>query len=106
LFKTPKIAKNIEELKQSVEERAAAVKKAEDCAADLRKRTQELSKDLENSEKEYQVEDWLSAIYSDNQVTWAYEYATRFCVLTLNNLSRVCSPEKVVRMKRNALRTS
>lgn len=49
-----KIAKNIEELKQSVEERAAAVKKAEDGAADLRKRAQELSKDLENNEKEYQ----------------------------------------------------
>ncbi|KAH9616078.1 hypothetical protein KSS87_006594 [Heliosperma pusillum] len=49
-----KIKKNIEELKQSVEERAAAVKKAEDGAADLRRRAQELSKDLDDSEKEYQ----------------------------------------------------
>ncbi|KAH9618993.1 hypothetical protein KSS87_004857 [Heliosperma pusillum] len=49
-----KITKNIEELKQSVEERAAAVKMAEDGAADLRKRAQELSKDLDDSEKEYQ----------------------------------------------------
>ncbi|XP_074276632.1 structural maintenance of chromosomes protein 2-1-like [Silene latifolia] len=49
-----KIKKNIKELKQSVEERAAAVKKAEDGAADLRKRAQELSKDLDDSEKEYQ----------------------------------------------------
>ncbi|KAL9231457.1 hypothetical protein vseg_006684 [Gypsophila vaccaria] len=49
-----KITKNIEELKQSVEERSAAVKKAEDDAADLTQRAQELSKDLENSEKEYQ----------------------------------------------------
>ncbi|KAK9699990.1 hypothetical protein RND81_08G209200 [Saponaria officinalis] len=49
-----KITKNIEELKQSVEERSAAVKKAEDGAADLTLRAQELSKDLDDSEKEYQ----------------------------------------------------
>ncbi|KMS99478.1 hypothetical protein BVRB_2g044710 [Beta vulgaris subsp. vulgaris] len=49
-----KVARNIEELKQSVEERAAAVKKAEDGAADLKQRAQALSKDLDDSEKEYQ----------------------------------------------------
>lgn len=49
-----KIVKNIEELKQSVEERAAAVKKAEDGAADLTKRAQELSKELDDCEREYQ----------------------------------------------------
>lgn len=53
------VARNIEELKQSVEERAAAVKKAEDGAADLKQRAQALSKDLDDSEKEYQVESWI-----------------------------------------------
>lgn len=50
-----KIVKNIEELKQSVEEKASAVKKAEDGAADLKNRVDELSKSLEEHEKEYQV---------------------------------------------------
>ncbi|CAO2825724.1 unnamed protein product, partial [Amaranthus hypochondriacus] len=49
-----KVAKNIEELKHSVEDRATAVKKAEEGAADLKQRAQELSKDLDESEKEYQ----------------------------------------------------
>ncbi|KAK7287210.1 hypothetical protein RIF29_00342 [Crotalaria pallida] len=49
------IAKNIEELKQSVEEKASAVKRAEEGAADLKKRVDELSKSLEDHEKEYQV---------------------------------------------------
>ncbi|KAL2936526.1 Structural maintenance of chromosomes protein 2-1 [Bienertia sinuspersici] len=49
-----KVAKNIEELKQSVEEKAAAIKKAEDDAADLKQRAEQLSKDLDDSEKEYQ----------------------------------------------------
>ncbi|OIW07987.1 hypothetical protein TanjilG_20088 [Lupinus angustifolius] len=48
------IAKNMEELKQSVEEKASAVKKAEDGAADLKKRVGELTKSLEEHEKEYQ----------------------------------------------------
>ncbi|KAK7256774.1 hypothetical protein RIF29_30249 [Crotalaria pallida] len=48
------IAKNIEELKQSVEEKASAVKRAEEGAADLKKRVDELSKSLEDHEKEYQ----------------------------------------------------
>ncbi|KAE9617320.1 hypothetical protein Lal_00034727 [Lupinus albus] len=48
------IAKNMEELKQSVEEKASAVKKAEEGAADLKKRVGELTKSLEEHEKEYQ----------------------------------------------------
>ncbi|CAK9181529.1 unnamed protein product [Ilex paraguariensis] len=49
-----KIERNIEELKQSAEERAFAVKIAEDGAADLKNRAAELSKSLEENEKEYQ----------------------------------------------------
>ncbi|KAK7287569.1 hypothetical protein RIF29_00850 [Crotalaria pallida] len=48
------IAKNIEELKQSVEEKASAVKRAEEGATDMKKRVDELSKSLEDHEKEYQ----------------------------------------------------
>ncbi|KAF1899423.1 hypothetical protein Lal_00019551 [Lupinus albus] len=48
------IAKNIEELKQSVEEKASVVKMAEEGATDLKKRVDELSKSLEEHEKEYQ----------------------------------------------------
>ncbi|XP_057727797.1 structural maintenance of chromosomes protein 2-1-like [Arachis stenosperma] len=48
------IVKNIEELKQSVEEKAIAVKKAEEGAADLKKRVDELTKKLDEHEKEYQ----------------------------------------------------
>ncbi|CAK8561036.1 unnamed protein product [Lathyrus sativus] len=49
-----KIVKNIEELKQSVEEKAFAIKKAEEGAADLKSKAAELSKSLEEHEKEYQ----------------------------------------------------
>jgi hypothetical protein len=42
-------------LKQSVEERATAVKKSEEGAADLKKRVEDFFKSLENYEKEYQV---------------------------------------------------
>lgn len=49
-----KIERNIEELKESEEERASAVKRAEDEAADLKKKAQNLSKDLEEQENEYQ----------------------------------------------------
>lgn len=49
------IVHSIEDLKQSVEERVTAVKKSEEGAADLNKRAEELSKSLENFEKEYQV---------------------------------------------------
>ncbi|WZZ00461.1 hypothetical protein YC2023_072789 [Brassica napus] len=49
-----KIVHNIEELKKSVNERAAAVKKSEEGAADLKRRFQELSTTLEESEKEHQ----------------------------------------------------
>jgi hypothetical protein len=52
-----KIVKNIEELKQSVEEKASAIKKAEEGAADLKNRVEELSKSLEEHEKEYQVKE-------------------------------------------------
>ncbi|KAJ9678935.1 hypothetical protein PVL29_020980 [Vitis rotundifolia] len=49
-----KIVRGIEDLKQSVEERASAVKRAEDGAADLKQRFEDLSKNLEECEKEYQ----------------------------------------------------
>ncbi|XP_065871477.1 structural maintenance of chromosomes protein 2-1 [Euphorbia lathyris] len=49
-----KIVYSIEDLKKSVEERAAAVKKSEEGAADLKKRAEELSKNLEEHEKDYQ----------------------------------------------------
>lgn len=52
-----KIVKNIEELKQSVEEKASAIKKAEEGAADLKSKVEELSKSLEEHEKEYQVKE-------------------------------------------------
>ncbi|KAF7824844.1 structural maintenance of chromosomes protein 2-1-like [Senna tora] len=48
------IVNNVEELKQSVEEKTLAVKRAEEGAADLKKRVDELSKSLEEHEKEYQ----------------------------------------------------
>ncbi|KAL8096018.1 structural maintenance of chromosomes protein 2-1-like [Apium graveolens] len=49
-----KIEKNIDELKQSAKEKASAVQSAEDGAADLKGRVGELSKSLEDHEKEYQ----------------------------------------------------
>ncbi|XP_059452315.1 structural maintenance of chromosomes protein 2-1 [Corylus avellana] len=49
-----KIVSNIEDLKHSVEEKASAVKKAEEGAADLKKRAEELSKNLEENENDYQ----------------------------------------------------
>ncbi|KAG5547961.1 hypothetical protein RHGRI_013599 [Rhododendron griersonianum] len=45
---------NLVELKKSIEEKASAVKSADDGAADLKKRVEELSKSLEESEKDYQ----------------------------------------------------
>ncbi|XP_016501350.1 structural maintenance of chromosomes protein 2-1 isoform X1 [Nicotiana tabacum] len=49
-----KVEKNLEELKQSAEEKVAAVRKAEEGASDLKKRAEELSMSLEEHEKEYQ----------------------------------------------------
>ncbi|XP_076957697.1 structural maintenance of chromosomes protein 2-1-like [Bidens hawaiensis] len=49
-----KIGKSIEELKQSEKDRISAVKSAEDGAADLKRRMEELAKTLENLEKEQQ----------------------------------------------------
>lgn len=49
------IVKSIEDLKMSIGERDSAVRKAEDGAADLKKRVDDLSKNLEGYEKEYQV---------------------------------------------------
>ena len=46
---------NIEDLRQSIEEKAIAVQKSEEGAADLKKRVGDLSKSLEEQEKEYQV---------------------------------------------------
>ncbi|KAI9160240.1 hypothetical protein LWI28_006450 [Acer negundo] len=49
-----KIVRNIEDLKQSIEEKASAVRRSEEGAADLKKRVEELSKSLEEYEKDYQ----------------------------------------------------
>ncbi|KAI9160747.1 hypothetical protein LWI28_011174 [Acer negundo] len=49
-----KIFRNIEDLKQSIEEKASAVRRSEEGAADLKKRVEELSKSLEEYEKDYQ----------------------------------------------------
>ncbi|KAI3881242.1 hypothetical protein MKW92_003399 [Papaver armeniacum] len=49
-----KHAKGIEDIKRSIELRDSAVRKAEDGAADLKKRFSDLSKNLEEYEKEYQ----------------------------------------------------
>ncbi|KAH7855805.1 hypothetical protein Vadar_029159 [Vaccinium darrowii] len=49
-----KNTRSIAELKQSIEEKASAVKSSEDGAADLKKRVEELSKSLEEYEKDYQ----------------------------------------------------
>ena len=49
------IIHNIEDLSQSLEEKAIAVQKSEEGAADLKKRVEDLSKSLEEHEKEYQV---------------------------------------------------
>ncbi|KAL2594620.1 hypothetical protein AAZV13_12G199500 [Glycine max] len=48
------LVKNIEELKHSVQEKASAVKKAEEGVADLKNKVDELTKSLEEHEKEYQ----------------------------------------------------
>ncbi|XP_027910377.1 structural maintenance of chromosomes protein 2-1-like [Vigna unguiculata] len=48
------IVKNIEELKQSVDDKASAVKKAEEGASGLKNTVDELTKSLEEHEKEYQ----------------------------------------------------
>lgn len=47
--------KNIEDLKKSIGERDSAVHKSEDDAADLKKKVEDLSKNLEEREREYQV---------------------------------------------------
>ncbi|KAH7537858.1 hypothetical protein FEM48_Zijuj03G0137600 [Ziziphus jujuba var. spinosa] len=49
-----KLVSNIEDLKRSVEERASAVSKADEGAADLKKKVAELSESLEKYEKEHQ----------------------------------------------------
>ncbi|XP_038876915.1 structural maintenance of chromosomes protein 2-1-like [Benincasa hispida] len=49
-----KVVNDIEDLRNSVEERASAVRKAEEGASDLRKSVEKLSKDVEDYEKEYQ----------------------------------------------------
>ncbi|KAI4323792.1 hypothetical protein L6164_023370 [Bauhinia variegata] len=48
------IVSNIEDLKQSIEAKASAVKKAEEGVVDLKKKVDELAKSLEEHEKEYQ----------------------------------------------------
>ncbi|KHN37626.1 Structural maintenance of chromosomes protein 2-1 [Glycine soja] len=48
------LVKNIEELKHSGKEKSSAVKKAEEGAADLKNKVDELTKSLEEHDKEYQ----------------------------------------------------
>lgn len=52
--------RSIAELKKSIEEKASAVKSADDGAADLKRRVEDLSKSLEESEKDYQVKSPLA----------------------------------------------
>ncbi|XP_047983566.1 structural maintenance of chromosomes protein 2-1-like [Salvia hispanica] len=49
-----KIERNLQESKLAAEEKATAIKTAEDGAADLRKKFQELSKSLDEHQKEFQ----------------------------------------------------
>ncbi|KAL5569905.1 hypothetical protein UlMin_026480 [Ulmus minor] len=49
-----KVARNIKDLSKSVEEKSLAVKKADEGAADLKKRAAELTQGLEEYEKEHQ----------------------------------------------------
>uniref|UniRef100_A0A1J3JL63 Structural maintenance of chromosomes protein n=2 Tax=Noccaea caerulescens TaxID=107243 RepID=A0A1J3JL63_NOCCA len=49
-----KIVHNIEDLKKSVEERASALKKSDEGAADIKRKFQELSTTLEECEREHQ----------------------------------------------------
>ncbi|XP_010246683.1 PREDICTED: structural maintenance of chromosomes protein 2-1-like [Nelumbo nucifera] len=51
---TEKIVKSIADIKKSIEEKDSCVKKSQDGAADLRKKVENLSKNLEEYEKEYQ----------------------------------------------------
>ncbi|KAK0597447.1 hypothetical protein LWI29_025408 [Acer saccharum] len=54
-----KIVRNIEDLKQSIEEKASAVRRSEEGAADLKKRVEEISKSLGEYEKDYQEDHGL-----------------------------------------------
>lgn len=47
--------KSIEDIKNSIGERDSAVQKAEDGAVDLKKTVEDLSKHLDECEREYQV---------------------------------------------------
>lgn len=49
-------------MKRSVEEKASSIKKAEEGAADLKNRVDELSKSLEEHEKDYQVKELDSGL--------------------------------------------
>lgn len=52
------IERNLQESKLAAEEKATAMHTAEDGAADLKKSFQELSKSLDEHQKEYQVNYW------------------------------------------------
>lgn len=49
------ILKNIEDIKRSMIERDAAVKDVEDGASDMKRKAEDLTKKLDENEKEYQV---------------------------------------------------
>lgn len=49
------ILKNIKDIKRSMIERDAAVKDVEDGASDMKRKAEDLTKKLDENEKEYQV---------------------------------------------------
>lgn len=74
------IVSNTEDLKQSVEERTSAVRKADEGAADLKKRVTELSQGLEEYEKEYQVNSALNMVIFALSIT---AFGTSLCLKIL-----------------------
>lgn len=66
-------------MEQSAEERAAAVEHAEDGAADLKNKFEELSKSLDEHEKEYQVIDLkILALHVNRN----FDFEVKFVLLT------------------------
>lgn len=73
---------DIEDSRNSAEERASAVRKAEEGAADLRKSVEKLSKDVEDYEKEYQVTDESSCVNCTIDTSFLATYLNHILHLT------------------------
>lgn len=58
-FHSIQIERNLQESKLAAEEKATEIKSADDGAADLKKSFQELSKSLDEHQKEFQVNYWI-----------------------------------------------